>query len=143
MIRLSKKEDYAILLINKLIQNYNVKLVPLSEVAKDYKISLLFLRKLARKLKEAGIIKAVEGKKGGYILEKDPKKLTVGDILLPFSNKPILDCCSFVQKPFVRCNKINFCVPGIAWRKINKEIVEKIYNVSFLEFISINKNESV
>lgn len=141
MIRLSKKEDYAILLVSELLKSYNQRLIPLSEIAKEYKISLLFLRKLASKLKKAKIIGAIEGKKGGYFLEKEPRKLTVGDILTPFSNKPMLNCCNFYNKSFNDCDKISFCIPGIAWRRINKELIEKIYNVNFVKFISLNKKD--
>ena len=85
MIRLSRREDYAVILVNKLATEYNKRLVPLSEIAKEYNISLLFLRNLANELRSAGLIKAVEGKLGGYYLSKDAKKIKMGDILEVFS----------------------------------------------------------
>lgn len=139
MIRFSRREDYAIILINKLVESYNQRLVPLSEIAREFKISLLFLRNLALELNHAGIIKAVEGKNGGYYLFKHPSKLKVGEILSLFSKKPILECCG-LGKGKTKCNKENFCEPGFIWRKLNKEFLDKVYNLSFLEFINYNNN---
>lgn len=130
MLRLSKKEDYAIILINCLAKNYNKKLTPLSKIASKYSISTLFLRNVANKLRQKNIIKAIEGKNGGYFLQKDPKLLTVGEVLNIFSNNSFVECCSS------KCSKEKICEPGFAWRRINNELLNKIYNLSFAEFIS-------
>lgn len=139
MIRFSRKEDYAIILINKLVENYKKRLVPLSEVAREYKISLLFLRNLANDLRQAGVVKAVEGKSGGYFLEKSPKVLKVGHVLSLFTNKPMLECCHIGISGKSICPKESFCQTGFIWRKLNKEFLEKIYNLSLLEFVEYNK----
>lgn len=143
MIHFSKKEDYAIILINKLAQNYNKRLVPLSEVANEYKISVLFLRNLAGQLRKKQIINAVEGKNGGYSLAKDPSRLTIGEILSVFSKKPMLDCCPLDSLPAdrhgikvkkIKCAKEDICKPGFIWRKLNQQFIEKIYNLNLVEF---------
>lgn len=134
MLRFSKREDYAVILLSKLTKNYGKKLIPLSEVAREYKISVLFLRNLANELRNADIIKAIEGKNGGYFLQKDPKTLKMGEILQIFSKTPLLECCSFDQKHKNACKKTSICDPGFIWRRLNKEFLENIYNLSLLEF---------
>jgi len=94
MIRLSRREDYAVILMNALVSAYGKRLVPLSEVAKEFELSLLFLRNVASDLRSVHVISAVEGKKGGYTLSKDPKDLTMGDVLRVFAKNDILTCCS-------------------------------------------------
>ncbi|MDP2649829.1 MAG: Rrf2 family transcriptional regulator [bacterium] len=142
MIRFSKKEDYAIILINKLVQNYNKRLVPLSEVSNEYKISPLFLRNLASQLKRDGIVKAVEGKKGGYFLSIEPSRLKVGDVLSVFSKKPMLDCCPLesLKQTSIKCPKEDICQPGFIWRKLNKNFLEKIYSLNLIEFFNYDDN---
>lgn len=137
MIRFSRSEDCAIILVNKLVQNYNKSLVPLSRVAKEYKLSILFLRKIAHELKSAEIIKAVEGKKGGYFLQKNPKDLKVGEVLKVFSKIPMLECCSSLIGKVKICPRENYCEPGFTWRRLNKEFLDKIFNLSFKEFLSL------
>lgn len=140
MIRLSKREDYAIILINELARNYKKRLVPLSEIAREYSISVLFLRNLAYELKNAGIIKAIEGKSGGYFLIQNPHNLKMGNVLKIFSKNQLLDCCKSGNDQLHKrnCPKQDYCITGNVWRKLNKEFIDKIYNLSLFEFLSYN-----
>ncbi|MFH1832566.1 MAG: Rrf2 family transcriptional regulator [Candidatus Levyibacteriota bacterium] len=141
MIRFSKKEDYAMILLNELFKNYNKRLVPLSEVACNFNISALFLRNLANQLSKMKIIKAVEGKNGGYFLNKNPKELKIGEILGAFSDKPFLQCCS--QSLLTRCPREKICQVSSIWKKINVEFLNKIYNLSFYEFINMKPDVKI
>ncbi len=135
MIRFSRDEDYSIILINELAKHYNKRLVPLSEVAKDYVISLYYLRNLANRLIHAGIIKAVEGKKGGYFLQKDPKKITIGEVLQVFSREPITACCSNWNDRSNCQRNDNYCDTITEWRKINERFIQKLSSLSLEEFL--------
>lgn len=136
MIHFSKQEDYAIVLLTKLAQNYNKRLIPLSEIANEYKISPLFLRNLAYVLTKNKIIKAKEGKNGGYFLGKDPKDLKVGEVLSIFEKRPMLDCCVLSNsKKKKSCSKEKICNVSIIWKKMNKEFLNKISNLTFNDFI--------
>lgn len=137
MIRLSRREDYAVILVNVLVEEYGKGLVPLSQVAKDYDLSLLFLRNVAGELREAGVIKAVEGKKGGYSLSKDPQTLTMGDVLRTFAKDDVLTCCSMEGKADHKriCPQKDRCVAGNVWRRLNKELMDKVYKMNLQEFL--------
>lgn len=143
MIRFSRREDYAVILVNKLVQNFNKRFVPLSEIANEYNISLLFLRNLAYTLRQANIINAKEGKDGGYSLVKNPNALKVGEVLGIFSRNQLLECCPAGKTGHKsnRCPKEAFCDPGFAWRRLNKEFLDKVYNLTFKEFLSNRNNE--
>lgn len=134
MIRFSKSEDYAIILINALSRACEKRPIPLSEIAAEYKISILFLKKLAISLKHAGILGALEGKNGGYFLLKDPSVLTIGEVLSVISQKPIVDCCSG-KKTHSICSQKAICHPGITWRRFHKEFIEKLYTTAFNDFM--------
>ncbi len=137
MIKFSRREDYAVILVNKLAEEYNKRVVPLSEVAEEFNISLLFLRNLANDLRNAKIIKALEGKSGGYTLVKDPSKLKMGEVLSVFSNQLVACCPKNNDKKHARvCPKQEFCITGNVWRKLNKEFLDKVYNLSLTEFIA-------
>jgi Rrf2 family cysteine metabolism transcriptional repressor len=137
MIRLSRREDYAVILVNTLVAAYDKRLVPLSEIAKEYDLSLLFLRNVAADLRSVNVIKAVEGKKGGYLLTKNPKNLTMGDVLRVFAKEDILTCCSMEGKADHKrvCPQKDRCVAGNVWRKLNKELMDKVYKISLNEFL--------
>jgi len=141
MIHLSKKEDYAVILVNELAINYNKKLVPLSKIAKKYSISVLFLRNLAQDLKKSGIIKAVEGKSGGYYLVKNPSKIKMGDILNVFSKEDFVKCCSIhkTKDGSGKCSRQEICIAGNVWRRLNREFMEKIIGLSLQDFLCYYK----
>ena len=134
MIRFSRDEDYSIILIKHLSDNYKKRRVPLSEVARKYKISLFYLRNLANALVHAKIIGAVEGKKGGYYLLKNPKHLKIGDVVNTFSRKPAMVCCNKSA-----CDKRDFCETVNEWRKLNEEVFRQITSLSFSEFMQYHR----
>jgi Rrf2 family protein len=137
MIRFSRSEDYAIVIVGTLARAYKKRLVPLSEIAEEYAISSLFLRNLANELRIAGIIKAVEGKNGGYYLLKDPRVIKMGEILSIFSKKQHLVCCSMKSSGSHKrvCPKEQYCFAGNIWRQLNKEFIDKIYSLSLESFL--------
>ncbi|QQG41022.1 MAG: Rrf2 family transcriptional regulator [Candidatus Levyibacteriota bacterium] len=134
MVRFSRREDYAVILVTTLAEHYSRGLISLSEVAKSYKLSLLFLRNVANDLRNKSIVKAVEGKKGGYKLSKNPKDLKMGEVLKAFSTEALLSCCSaFSVKG--KCPQEGFCRTGYIWRKLNREFLERISSLSVLDFM--------
>lgn len=68
------------LLVSELAASPN-RLVSLTEIGKTHGISLLFLKKLARNLKTAGIIESKEGAKGGYVLSRDARHVSVLEVM--------------------------------------------------------------
>lgn len=130
MIRFSRDEDYSIILIHHLSKYYKKRLVPLSEVARKYRISIYYLRNLANMLVHAEIIGAIEGKKGGYFLKKDPQKLKIGEVINTFSKKPAVVCCGKQA-----CDKRDFCETINEWRRLNETVFKQITSLSFSEFM--------
>ena len=55
--------------------------VALATIAKDEKISLKYLERLFAGLKKAGLVKAVKGASGGYLLAKSAQKINIYDII--------------------------------------------------------------
>ena len=133
MIKLSRSEDYALVLVHALSKSYEKTIMPLSQIAKEYHLSLLFLRNVANALKHAGVIQAVEGKKGGYSLAKHPDDIHMGEVLQLFTEEAALSCCGLGKINGV-CHKTGNCAPSMMLRKINKEFIEKISKLSLTEF---------
>lgn len=134
MLKLSKREDYSLLLVHKLLENYKKRTSSLSQIAKEYHISLLFLRNIAGELRKKGILKANEGKNGGYFLALNPRKVKIGDVLSVFSKKPMIECLTLKNNK--RCPAENFCRPRIIWNRVNNDFLEKIYNLNLEDFFN-------
>lgn len=132
MVRFSRKEDYAVMLVSSLAPSFNKRLVPLSEVAKVHNISIFFLRNLANQLRKKGIVRAVEGKKGGYALAKDPKATQFGEVIQALSKKPIFSCCQ--NTPDGKCH-VSLCPHGFSLRRLTNEFLEDICARSITEVV--------
>ena len=79
-------------------------------------ISVRYLEQLLPKLKKAGIIKSIRGAQGGYMLDKDPKDISAGDILRTLEGDltPI-DCAAFTGDTST-CSGTKFCVTKTVWQ---------------------------
>ncbi len=129
-MKISWGEDYAVIFMDKLAQNYHKRLVAISEVSAEYHISFSFLKQLAMLLKKHGLIESREGTKGGYKLAKSPKSITLLEITLAINRNCSLTMCHRDRYGLTwKCPKEVFCRPKTTWQKINQEIVAKLASV--------------
>lgn len=72
-------------------------------------------------LKKAGIVRSVRGAGGGYVLAREMKDISVGDVLraLEGSLEPV-DCAGL--DPDVGCRAADGCVTKYVWKRINESI---------------------
>lgn len=81
MFKLSKRGDYGLVLLLSLALKSQNKPTPLRVISRENKLPYRFIAQLALALKNAGIIASKEGVGGGYILSKDPKEISLFEIL--------------------------------------------------------------
>lgn len=81
-MELSNKSEYAILALLELATSYS-KGEPLQirEIAALQHIPNRYLEQLLATLRRRGLIKSIRGAKGGYVLAREPRKITLLDAL--------------------------------------------------------------
>ncbi|MBI4039293.1 Rrf2 family transcriptional regulator [Candidatus Daviesbacteria bacterium] len=134
VMRITRQQDYAVILMAHLAKDYGVRMVPLSEVAKIYRLSPLFLRQIASVLKKHGLLISREGVKGGYKLIRDPADISVADVIEAFEGSTALTICGAHGAGLV-CDKEAFCHPQITWAKINQEIRQVLHKKTLAQFL--------
>lgn len=65
----------------ELAQHYGEGPVSLRKIAEMHDLSEHYLEQLISPLRNAGLVKSVRGAYGGYILAKEPDKITAGDVI--------------------------------------------------------------
>lgn len=80
MIRLSKQVEYTIEFLLALGRKQPGEILSVKIFSGESNISYLFLQRIALRLKSAGIIKAVRGTKGGYMLEKSIEHISLKEV---------------------------------------------------------------
>ena len=109
--------------------------VPISAIAERQNISVRYLEQLLPKLKKAGIIKSIRGAQGGYMLDKDPKDISAGDILRTLEGDltPI-DCAAFTGDTST-CSGTKFCVTKTVWQRINDSVQQAVDSITLQELM--------
>jgi Rrf2 family protein len=90
-----------------------------SHIADTEGIPLPFLSKILHQLKVSGIVAATRGQKGGYILQRDPAKLTLLDVAHLTDHVDFGEQCLLGYK---FCDEHMNCVLHKEWEGIKKEI---------------------
>jgi Rrf2 family protein len=81
---LSKKSKYAIHALVFLAARYGEGYVLIKEIARHHHIPQKFLETILLDLRKAGILGSKAGKGGGYFLRKDPKEVSLADVVRLF-----------------------------------------------------------
>jgi len=75
-----KHEDFALLFMGELTMQPD-KRVALSHIAHIHGVSPLYLKKIVRRLKRAGLVQSKEGASGGYRIARSPRSISVWDVV--------------------------------------------------------------
>jgi len=80
MLKLSKKMYYAVEAV--LYIAYNTKTVPIAsrDIAERQGLPPRYLEQIMQKLVRAGILRGVRGPRGGYVLAKERRRISIADI---------------------------------------------------------------
>lgn len=107
MYGLSRKTDYALLLLTALARQHGV-FVSVRGLARVHRLPFRFAAHVLSALAHAGIVEAREGVKGGYRLAKTPEKITVEDVLVVTEGTTALVSCLDPKRAFA-CPQKTWC----------------------------------
>jgi len=81
-VELSCKSEYAILALLEMATHYNNgEPMQIRQIATQQNIPDRYLEQLLATLRRGGIVKSQRGSKGGYFLAREPRKISILDIL--------------------------------------------------------------
>lgn len=80
-MKITKKGEYALHALLTLASEYGGKAISLRQIAKQEKIPYKFLEQIMSYLKQSGFVESTQGKQGGYVLARSPKKIKLGEII--------------------------------------------------------------
>ena len=120
-MKLSTKGRYGLRALIDLAGNCGEAPVSTASISARQDISERYLEQLMSMLKKAGLVKSIRGASGGYVLAKDMKEISVGDILraLEGSLEPV-ECAGL--DPDGECSISDSCVTKYVWLRINESI---------------------
>ncbi len=132
MLQFNKELDYALQLLCVLDEVESGKCLSLRQFSHDRGISFLFLQRIARKLRQAGVIRSTQGACGGYMLDKDLKKLSLKQ-LIEIIDGPyaVMDCL----RSDCSCANLKICQTHRIFKKINSSLTDYLENIKITDLL--------
>jgi len=133
-MKLTTKSEYACLALIDLSENYSKGLITIESISKRKKIPKKYLEQILLLLKRTGYLRSKRGVNGGYILSKNPKKITLAEIirLMDGALAPV----GSVSEYFYEATPINQNKNLIKlFKEIRDYISDKMENTTFADLI--------
>lgn len=131
-MKLTRAAEYAIRCITYLSKQGKGVLASKKEIAELAEIPPHFLAKIAQDLAKAGFIEIRQGAKGGFSLLKDPKEITLLDVIETMIGEIYLNDC--VARPS-SCNALDQCGVHRVWTKARKQLRDTLREATFDKLI--------
>jgi Rrf2 family protein len=80
----SKRTDYALRALFTLVDHFGSTPIPIRELARRNDVPKRFLEQILLDCKTRGWVDSVAGIRGGYVLAKNPGKITMGEVVRHF-----------------------------------------------------------
>lgn len=128
----STKGRYGLRAMVVLSLNYGKGPISLKKISKIEGVSENYLEQLFALLKKNNLIKSVRGAYGGYLLNRAPEEISVGDILIALEG-PIGPFECVMDGKEESCENIENCVSRIVWKKVKVSVEDVINKMSLKE----------
>lgn len=122
-MKLSTRSRYGTRILVDLAHHYNQGPVQIGEISKRQDISVKYLEQLIRPLKKANLVTSVRGPKGGHLLAKKPREVTLGEIVRLFEGQSELVECISDPK---RCAMSDDCRVRLAWQEATNALYRRL-----------------
>lgn len=121
-MRFSRKTDYGVILVGELAPTFRSgSFRSLRGIAEKNHLPLSFLEKLAEHLRRAGFLEARRGQDGGYRLVKEPKKITLKELIDVFE-EPKMMRCMHSPHPEKYCALVPHCPARKTWLAVEEKM---------------------
>jgi len=147
----STKAEYGVRVMVALAQRAQASpdgeepVIPLAEIAEHDGLPLAYLEHLVARLRKAGLIESRRGSRGGYMLARAPKEITMAEVVeaLEGSIAPI-ECISENADGSVVCSRESgragsdsVCPTKLLWTRVRFSIVSTLMNTTLADLLLV------
>jgi FeS assembly SUF system regulator len=126
MMKLSKKADYGLIALKHLAMHAGAS-CSASDIAEVYGMSTPLMAKVLQKLAKGGIVVARYGSSGGYMLARDPPRITALDAIKAIDGPLFITSCVTSHG---ECDLSTTCSIREPLRRVNESILEVLGKVT-------------
>ena len=131
-MKLSTKGRYGVKAMVELAINYGGATLSIKTISKRQNISEYYLEQLFSPLRKAKLITSIRGAQGGYVLSREPKDITVAEIMYVLEGPiEIAECIDGVS-----CDNLDCCATRLLWAKIKNSIDDVMKSVTLQDIVN-------
>ena len=131
-MKLSTKGRYGVKAMVELAINYGGAPLSIKTISKRQNISEYYLEQLFSPLRKAKLITSIRGAQGGYVLSREPKDITVAEIMYVLEGPiEIAECIDGVS-----CDNLDCCATRLLWAKIKNSFDDVMKSVTLQDIVN-------
>ncbi|PKQ16031.1 MAG: AsnC family transcriptional regulator [Actinobacteria bacterium HGW-Actinobacteria-7] len=130
-MRLTAKSEYGLLAVIDLACSFGSGPVSAREIAERREIPPRFLEQLFVALRRGGVVSAVRGARGGFVLTRDPAQITVLEVVESLEGSLETSVCDSERSS--GCARSGACAAAPVWAKATAALRDVFATTSIAE----------
>ena len=135
-MKISAKDEYGLRILLRIARTGGDDGLSIAKLSEAEGISEPYVAKITRMLRLAGFVQSTRGKKGGYVLSKEPKDIIISEILHAIDGK--LFDAEFCES---HSGEVSFCTNSVdcslrsLWRLVQTTLDQVLANVTLADLM--------
>jgi Rrf2 family protein len=130
MLKLTKKADYGLIAMRHLAEHADLGACSAKDLAEMYMIPQEALAKILQRLTKAGLLLSQYGSNGGYVLARDPTKISAFEVIRAIEGPLFITSCSADSGD---CDQSDRCTVREPLRKVSRSIEDVLNRLTIWE----------
>lgn len=140
MLKLTKKADYGLIALKHLANAGSGSSASAKEIADAYRLPLPLLAKVLQRLTKSGLLRSVPGTNGGYLLSRDPRRISALEVIRAIDGPVLLTSC--FTSTGGSCDQSDLCTVREPLRKVHEAILQMLATMSISDISKDEPRES-
>jgi Rrf2 family cysteine metabolism transcriptional repressor len=138
-MKISTKGRYGTRAMVDIGENYGKGPVSLRKLAERQHISMKYMEQIIPLLKASGLIRSARGARGGYVLAKEPREISLHDIVQALEGSwSFVDCLDDDRL----CDRAKECVTYEIWHDIQTAIYRILDSTTLADMIDRHREKT-
>ncbi|QGY39283.1 Rrf2 family transcriptional regulator [Pseudodesulfovibrio cashew] len=132
-MRLTTRSRYGTRMAVDIAQHSGEGLVRIQDIADRQGVSVKYLEKLIRKLKQAGYIRSKRGPRGGHALAVPPSEIRMGDMVRVLEGDDSLVEC---RSESDQCSRLDVCLTRRLWLEAADAMYDRLNTFTLADMLA-------
>jgi len=129
---LTRECDYAMRIVRALADGMKRHV---ASICREEQMPVQYVYKIMKKLERAGLVRAVRGREGGYVLQRSVGELTPYDVVIAVEERPLVTECLRVDVECPRNTAKEPCVMHKEFARVQDVLTAELQRRTFQELL--------